>query len=222
MWQRRKAKFQYPMQPVPRTAILVPWFNHNPWFNQTPRFKTPGFNKTWFNLTRFSARETIRVFKNGWSEEAAQFAPAAIAGTWTQLKELARNCQPPAMPAPTHALVVLHRPGGVPLAADDREWLWRKFGVPIFEQVIGAGGELVAAECEAHEGMHIESPQMRLHEMELAGQVDASPCACGRTTPRVRSAPSAAQAAVQPPINQSLEPINQSLERLREVAAYAR
>jgi hypothetical protein len=199
-WHRRKAEFRYPIEPVPRTAVLVPWFDPT-WFDPT-----------WFDPTWFSAKGSVRAFENGWSEETAQFAPEAIAATWTQLKELAADSLSPAVPpAPTHALVVLHRTGAAPLAPDDREWLWRKFGVPIFEQVIGARGELIAAECEAHDGMHLETPEIDLNGTSLPGQVDVSPCACGRQTPRLRSAPSPPQAPSTP-----------SLERLRAVAAYAR
>jgi hypothetical protein len=194
MWQRRKAEFRYPIEPVPRTAVLVRWFRET---------------APWFRATWFSTRGTTRVFKNGWSEEAAQFAPAAIAATWTQLKELATDSPSSAPPAsPTHALIVLHRTGVGPLAPEDREWLWRRFGVPIFEQVIGVHGELIAAECEAHDGMHIELPQ---EQTSFTGELDESPCACGRTAPRLRSAPSPPQ-VLSPP----------SLERLRAVAAYAR
>jgi hypothetical protein len=200
-WQGGRAEFRYPIQPVQRTAVLTPWFT--------------------------SRRGPVRIFENGWSEEAARFAPAAIAATWTQMQELAADplssSRSPDMPvgmppAPTHALIVLHRAGEVPLTAEDREWLWRKFGVPIFEQVIGARGELWAAECEAHDGMHIESPEMESNGTSLGGQVDASACACGRTSPRIRSSPS----PVPPSTLAPAQPATQSLERLRAVAAYAR
>jgi hypothetical protein len=44
--------------------------------------------------------------------------------------------------------------------------------------------------------MHIESPHFRME-----GNVDSSPCGCGRTTPRL---------------------LEQPVERMRAVAAYAR
>ena len=36
------------------------------------------------------------------------------------------------------------------------------FRVPVFEQVIGKSGKLLAAECEAHDGLHVASPALSL------------------------------------------------------------
>ncbi len=84
------------------------------------------------------------------------------------------------------------------LSAADRERLWRAFRVPLFEQVIGPRGELLAAECEAHAGLHIETPGLA-----WAGHgIETARCACGHATPR-------------------LTPVDR-LEPIRSVAAYAR
>jgi hypothetical protein len=163
-WRRSKDEFEYPGGVVPRTAVLVPWFRER------------------------THRGAVRVFKGGWSEEAALFAPEAIAATWRQLKELAGATQrATARPAPTHAVIVLHRVGRPPLSAADREWLWRKFGVPVFEQMIGARGELLAAECEAHDGMHVASAQPSRRLM-APGQMETAVCGCGHSTPRLKAA----------------------------------
>jgi hypothetical protein len=53
--------------------------------------------------------------------------------------------------------------------------------VPVFEQVIGKSGKLLAAECEAHDGLHVASLALSLH----GEPVDDSPCPCGRKTPRI-------------------------------------
>jgi hypothetical protein len=69
------------------------------------------------------------------------------------------------------------------LTAADREQLWRAFRVPLFEQIIGPNGERLAAECEAHDGLHIEDP-----ERDWTGfAVDKGLCACGLRTPRISS-----------------------------------
>ena len=75
----------------------------------------------------------------------------------------------------------LRRPGARRLTENDRESLWRDFRLPVFEQIIGPSGDLLAAECEAHDGLHVESSDLPL-ERET---VDRSPCPCGRTTPRI-------------------------------------
>jgi hypothetical protein len=146
--------FVYPIPPAPRTAVLVPWFR----------------------VARLLAGP-VRVFPEGWNQEAAAFAPAAVAGTFEQIRALAQI----QIPSLTHVLIVLARPGGRRLSERDRAGLWQDFRLPVFEQIIGLSGGLLAAECEAHDGLHVESPDLPLGRETI----DASPCACGRKTPRI-------------------------------------
>ena len=146
--------FVYPISPVPRTAVLVPWF-------RAARLATG----------------PVRVFPDGWNPEATAFAPAAVAGTFEQIRPLAQI----QIPSLSHALIVLGRPGGRRLTETDREGLWRDFRLPVFEQIIGPSGDLQAAECEAHDGLHVESSDLPLGRETI----DASPCPCGRKTPRI-------------------------------------
>lgn len=39
---------------------------------------------------------------------------------------------------------------------DDRDQVWRRFGVPVFEQLLDNDGRIFAYECEAHEGLHVD------------------------------------------------------------------
>ena len=119
----------------------------------------------------------MRVFPDGWNELVDKFAPAAIAGTLAQVEALARS----KIPTLQNAVIVLERRGNPLLTEAHRERLWDAFRVPIFEQIIADNGDLLATDCEAHEGLHIESPMLRVSR-EL---VDSSPCACGRKTPRL-------------------------------------
>ena len=156
---RHKAAFVFPVPPAPPTAILVPWFS-----------------------TKTHSRARVRVFKDGWTAEVAAYLPAAIAGTWPQMESLLAH----KIASPTHALIVLARPDHslltTLLTMEQRQQLWRAFRVPVFEQIIGENGALLAAECEAHAGLHIESPKL-----ELAGLfIESGPCGCGRTAPRIR------------------------------------
>jgi hypothetical protein len=164
--------FVYPIPPAPRTAVLVPWFAKED----------------------RSRKLFVRLFADGWGGEAAAFAPAALAGTLEQLCALDRHM----VPSLTHALIVLGRPGMDRLTEENRDRLWRAFRVPVFEQIIGKSGELLAAECEAHDGLHVESRRLPI-ENEY---VDSSPCPCGRKTPRIGC--------------------RQGVALLRRVAAYAR
>ena len=168
---RRKAAFVYPVPPAPLTAILMPWFSLG---------------------TR--SRGGARVFEDGWNAQAAAYRPEAVAATWQQMEALLAG----KIESLTHAVIVLARPGDALLTVAQREQLWRAFRVPVFEQIIGENGALLAAECEAHAGLHIESPKL-----EIAGSsIGSERCGCGRSTPRII--------------------LEGQIEEIRAAAAYAR
>jgi hypothetical protein len=160
----RKATLIYPIRPVPRCAVLV---------------------------AGFRSRPPVRVFEQGWNEDAAKFQPQAIAATLEQLEALAGGV------VLTHAVIVFRRPDQPRLNDAERDRLWRSFRVPSFEQIIAEDGTLLASECEAHAGLHIESAKLA-----VGSAIDDAVCGCGRMTPRLIGA----------------EPT----EALRRVAAYAR
>jgi len=170
---KRKSVFRYPLDPAPRTAVLAACFRQ----------------------ARFPASSAIRMFPNGWSEEVALFAPGAVAANRERLFGLAAVARPPVF---THAVIVLESPGDAQLTGEERARLWRAFRVPIFEQIIGPRGKLFAAECEAHDGLHIEAPGLPCEGYRL----ELTVCGCGRKTPRITSVLPA--------------------ERTRSVAAYAK
>lgn len=129
----------------------------------------------------------MRVFTS--YEEAARFAPEAIAGTRSQLLEL-----DPAPFSLSRAVIALGRPGDRLLTAAERDRLWRSFNVPVFEQIIGLRGQLLAAECEAHDGLHIQETRAETHwSSGDAYNVVQSTCSCGSNLPRVFSQKSADQ-----------------------------
>ena len=146
-------------------------------------------------LDGFRSAGNTRVFENGWSEEASLFAPAAIAATPAQLDALRSS----PIPSLRNAIIALVRPGEPSLSEEAREQLWRAFRVPVFEQRIDESCNLLAAECEAHDGLHIQSLGLSPREGEI---LETAPCGCGRTTPRL------------------ITPAR--TENLRKVAAYAR
>lgn len=170
---RRKSVFRYPMEPAPRTAVLAACFRQ-------PRLRP---------------NHPVRVFPQGWSKEVSAFAPAAIAAPREELLGLAAAEPPPAL---THAAIALEKPGEALLSAAERQRLWRAFRVPVFEQIIGPEGELLAAECEAHDGLHIEIPGLTW----IGYRLETAACGCGRKTPRLTP--------------------EEPAERARGAAAYAR
>jgi phenylacetate-coenzyme A ligase PaaK-like adenylate-forming protein len=95
------------------------------------------------------------------------------------------------------------------LTEADRDRLWKAFGVPVFVQFRGFLGELLAMECDCHDGLHVRNgaiwenrtegrsellltsldnlryPALRL-ATRIQGLVDEAPCACGLHSPRLR------------------------------------
>jgi len=102
------------------------------------------------------------------------------------------------LPSLRSAIVVLsslHTPGG-PMADDHRDLLWRAFGLPVFEQLLGPEGRVVASECEVHDGLHSEwvSVHPESGEAMIFGQpagcsaeIVSGHCDCGLETPRIRN-----------------------------------
>lgn len=124
---------------------------------------TPGFQET----------KLARVFPSGWSEPAARFQPTSIAGTPEQLRALARQGV-----RVEHSVVAFSYDGQAGLNAADRNLFWKAFGVPVFEQLLTSGNELIAMECDAHDGMHLVGNFENLK----AGK---SVCPCGNPAPRL-------------------------------------
>lgn len=99
-----------------------------------------------------------------------------------------------------HAILVLTRCGDEPIADKFRVVLWQAFGVPVFELVTAPDGAVIAADCEAHEGWHLQgnaSAAILGGELQILrkgrpplrtgfiGRIETEACACGRPTPRI-------------------------------------
>lgn len=202
----RRPRFLYPGGvPPQRTAVLVPWFapaKSSGASNWQARWKLlwlgpkqdrdsgesgqPGRE----TAASSSVNGPVRTFRTGWCAEAARWEPQAIAGSWEQLLSLASQNDCPEL---THAVIVLERQSDGLLTEADRNRLWRAFGVPIFEQVISDGGELLASECEAHCGLHIQVTEFAFDiDTDRDSRrfvVETARCACGRENPRLVMAP---------------------------------
>jgi hypothetical protein len=150
------------------------------------------------------------------------FRVAAPARVWTRVDPAAlAHFDPDVVAAPVETLRRLSETGWsgpgraiVTLTGICREWLdeegrgqlWNRFGVPVYEQFRGFQGELLAADCEAHEGMHVVADHGHMEvvngELVLTSLVDVrypvlrlaagirarlepSHCGCGRTAARL-------------------------------------
>ena len=65
--------------------------------------------------------------------------------------------------------VIFTGPGYGELTESDRNLIWRRWGVPVYEQRLAHNGEIVAAECDAHEHLH-------LLKTDLPGEHRRCPC----------------------------------------------
>ena len=79
-------------------------------------------------------------------------------------------------------------PKGALLSGEYRDWLWRAFGLPVFEQLRGGDGRVAARECEIHDGLHFDDEALvsgvqRRFSVEIVREV----CECGAETPRLRN-----------------------------------
>jgi len=131
----------------------------------------------------------------------------ALAGPLGLLQHLAR-LHPDYRIRARFAVLVLRGPGDRDVTGSDRNLLWEAFQVPVSEAFIGFDGELLAWECEARCGMHVnagavfedfggqiyftslsdrEQPSIRL-ETGLSGRLLPGPCECGRPGPRLSAA----------------------------------
>jgi hypothetical protein len=106
----------------------------------------------------------VTVFSESEQERLALWEPQAIAASLAQLLRIQAQ--------PTHAVIVLTRPGEF-LAAVGRDQLWERFHVPVFEQIIDRDGTLLAYECEAHHALHVVSGA-------VTGEIRRERCQCGK------------------------------------------
>src|ERR1700730_12952944 len=123
----------------------------------------PGFQET----------KLTRVFPAGWNEAAYRFQPTSIAGPPDQLRRLAREGV-----QPQHWVVAFSYDGQEGLTTSDRELFWKAFGVPVFEQLLSAANELIAMECDVHDGLHLVGDFKDL-------KAGISKCPCGNPAPRL-------------------------------------
>jgi len=61
------------------------------------------------------------------------------------------------------AVFALIRIGDTPLAPPERDLIWRAFQVPLYEMYVDSEWNLLAAECEAHDGWHLRSVDVEFH-----------------------------------------------------------
>lgn len=169
------AEFQHPHSPEPLTIVLEGGFRATP---------------------------NVRVAASGWEPAFESFRPGSIAAATHRLVSLAQG---PSHPRPSHSLIAFVGPKFGVLASEDRDLLWTSFGIPVYEQFRGLGGELLASECDAHDGLHIREQAAVFEEGDelvytsllhlaepvirlatgMCARIERRVCGCGEVTPRL-------------------------------------
>jgi len=151
----------------------------------------------------------IRVFPELDSPALGEFSPSVIGATapilvWLAEEALARRLR---LPGLDRALVAWSAIGHAVLKPAERDLLWLAYPVPVYEEIRGPRGELLAWECEAHCGLHVAErravfvagedgelsvclgyPDGRTTpplSLGLEGRVETAACACGRAGRRI-------------------------------------
>jgi hypothetical protein len=135
-------------------------------------------------------------------DDLEAFRPRVLAGAPRDLQQLAGRVALGTVDfgSVDHAIFVVTECGERPLADVSRVMLWQAFGVPVYELFFSPGGALLAGECEAQEGWHIEPGasfwlsrgELIVHEDRrgalptgLTGHLESEPCPCGRAGTRI-------------------------------------
>jgi hypothetical protein len=121
----------WPLPPAARTAVLMEGFREH--------------------------RSAVKVFGDeqriGWM----RFAPEALAGPAPELRRLAELVENRliSIPRPVHSVIVFSLLPQAFLSEEARDLFWRVFKVPVFGQILSPSCEVLAWECEAHQGYHV-------------------------------------------------------------------
>jgi hypothetical protein len=158
----------------------------------------------------FASDGAIREFGAGEIDELRDFVPEALVLPLQLALTLADQKHRGLIDLPTikTAIVVLTSFDDTPLEPHHRDLIWRAFGVPLFEQLRGWDGAVLARECEVHDGLHLDEDAAIFHEKDgellvtqltafedpiirvrtgWSGEIGREHCECGAETPRLRN-----------------------------------
>jgi hypothetical protein len=152
-------------------------------------------------LPEFAMTRPFR--RSRWSELAA-FQPEILVGYAIDLERFIEKVASGQAPLSTVSRTVfaLTDCGSNPITDGLRDRLWKAFGVPVYELIVAPGPHLLACECEAHDGWHLQPgtdayqvngevmydiPPVTYLHTGFTGEVETAPCGCGRPTHRLKN-----------------------------------
>lgn len=149
----------------------------------------------------FRPTKKVRIFADFDLAEIVALDQETVAGTISMMQKLARTGKVLRYPPIVFSSI---REGCVTEA--DRNLFWKSLGVPVFEQLLGLDGEVLAEECEARDGLHVRSEdaivELRARELlvtslnnleypvfrlatGLTGSIETGLCSCGKSGTRL-------------------------------------
>lgn len=153
---------------------------------ETLRFPLPVPSRLALIDAEFHLTAYMRAFHSSDLRGLVSYAPEAVALPLDTALSLADRKLRGLLELPSLKLaVVVFSSAGVHGAFEShhRDLLWKAFGLPVFEQLRGSNGRVIARECEVHNGLHLEMGA------EVPGaEIIAAPCDCALETPRLRLA----------------------------------
>ena len=201
-------RFQYPLEPLPRIAILMEGFLES---------------------------EKVMCSPEGWSKDLEHFRPEALAGPVSMLRRMAttvfnRGARFPSLKRPIVAFTGLPFGDTGILTDTDRDQLWQAFNLPVYEYFLGHRHEVLARECDARMGLHVDAAQAIFEVLDpvepatgderrgelvvtslanslfpivrlasgLRGTLTRVPCSCGATGERLLHLEAHVGAAIKP------------------------
>ncbi len=154
-------------------------------------------------MSGFAEAPNLRSFTFPTMEELEEFEPDSLAGPVIRLRAVAQASldNRVRLDSLRRSLVAFTGLKDGSLSQTERDFLWHAFQVPVYEQFRGFAHELLAWECEAHDGLHmpagtaifetssggelllscLDCPDYALLRLAtgLTARIDASPCGCG-------------------------------------------
>ena len=147
----------------------------------------------------FCAVPNMKSFLSGDVRGLEEYAPEALALPLESALSLAERKLDGSLDLPNLklAIVVLTSLDAENFPTQDRDLLWSAFGLPLFEQLRGWDGRVMARECEVHDGLHFDAnaivAEVRHEELVVEGrsaslraEITTGQCDCGLETPRLR------------------------------------
>ncbi len=148
--------------------------------------------------------ESVRPFRRERWGELEVFQPRILIGYGFDLQKLTDKVKAGEfeLPSVDRAIIALTDCGSSPISNALRDHLWRTFGVPVYELIVAPGARLLACECEAHDGWHVQegakaylvrgelvydAPPLARAHTGFTGEIETQLCECGRKTARLKN-----------------------------------